>query len=293
MSNKIKVFGMLFGGFILFSFSNDPIYVEKIKEWQIKRISGLKSEEGWLNLAGLFWLNEGVNTIGSDSKNNIRFPENHAADFLGKLILQNGVVTYEASPNAEVTLNNIQIKNSELFPYKGQPIVLTYKTLRWFIIQRGDRYAVRLRDLEGDYLKNFKGIETFPINEKWRLKSRFVPSEGKKLKIVDIIGTSYEVDSPGKLFFIINGKEYSLDATGTKEHLHFVFADASNNHETYGGGRFLDADTPDSEGNIYLDFNKSYNPPCAFTPYATCPIPTKENTLTISIKAGEKYSGEH
>lgn len=293
MTNKIKIFGSLFVAAMFFSFVSETPYEANIKAWQKKRIEGLKAEDGWLNLAGLFWLEEGVNTIGGDAKNSIRFPADHAAGFLGKIILKNGKVTYEAAPNAVVTLGNEEIKTADLFPYKGKPTVLNHKTLRWFIIQRGDKFAIRLRDLEGEYLKNFKGIETFSIDEKWRLKTKFVPTEGRKLTIIDITGRSYEQDSPGKLVFTILGKEYSLEATGTKEHLHFVFADATSKHETYGGGRFLDAETPDSEGNIYLDFNKAYNPPCSFTPYATCPLPTKENTLAVAITAGEKYHGEH
>lgn len=293
MKNYIKSLGTLVISVLLFSFVDDSPYEATIKSWQQKRIEGLKAEEGWLNLAGLFWLEEGVNTIGGDKSNTIKFPADHSDAFLGKIILKDGKVTYEAASNATVNLGNEPAKNAELFPYKGKPTVLSHKTLRWFIIQRGDKYAIRLRDLEGEFVKNFKGIETFPIDQNWKVKAKFVPTEGKKLKITDITGRTYEQDSPGKLVFTIDGKEYSLEATGTKEHLHFVYGDATNKHETYGAGRFLDAEAPDANGDIYIDFNKSYNPPCAFTPYATCPLPTKENILTVAIKAGEKYHGSH
>ncbi|RFS14552.1 DUF1684 domain-containing protein [Emticicia sp. C21] len=293
MNNYIKSLTLLLS-FITFSFIIETPYEVSIKTWHQKRIESLKSEEGWLNLAGLFWLEEGENTIGGDKKNSIVFPANHAEPFIGKVILDKGQVTFQSAPNATVLQANDPVTEARLFPYiSNRPTVLKHKTLRWFIIQRGDKYAIRLRDLEGEFLLGFKGIETFPINESWKLKTKFVPTEGKKLSITDITGRTYEQDSPGKLLFTIDGKEYSLAATGTKEHLHFVFSDATSKHETYGSGRFLDAEAPDAEGNIYLDFNKAYNPPCALTPYATCPLPVKENQLTVAIKAGEKYSGSH
>ena len=142
-------------------------------------------------------------------------------------------------------------------------------------------------------VKGFHGIDTYPASTDWRIKARFVPTAGKKITIIDITGRSYEQDSPGQLVFTIRGKEYSLDATGTKEHLSFVFADASNKHETYGGGRFLEADGPGTDGYTYIDFNKAYNPPCAFSPYATCPTPPKQNRLAVAVTAGEKRYGDH
>ncbi len=268
-------------------------YEEEIKNWKNQRIESLKSEEGWLNLAGLFWLEEGENTIGGDKKNSIVFPADHSDAFLGKVILKNGKVSFESSNSSEVLKGDEKVSQAEVFPYTGKPVVLKHKTLRWFIIQRGDKYAIRLRDLEGPYLKEFKGIESFPLDQNWKVKAKFVPTPGKKLNITDITGRTYEQESPGKLEFKIDGKEYSLEAVGSKERLHFVFGDLTNKHDTYGGGRFLDAKGPDAEGFTYLDFNKAYNPPCAFTPFATCPLPTKENKLAVAIKSGEKYHGDH
>lgn len=285
--------GVIFFSAFLLAFTFETSYETEIKSWHQKRIDDLKKEEGWLNLAGLFWLQEGENTIGGDEKNSIVFPKEHSDAFLGKIILKNGKVTFEAAKNTSVTLADQPVSNAEIFPYQGKPTVLKHNSLRWFIIQRGDKYAIRLRDLEGPYLKAFKGIETYPISQEWRLKAKFVPTVGKKLSIIDITGRSYEQDSPGKFVFNVNGKEYSLEAVGTKERPHFVFGDLTNRHGSYGGGRFLDAPAPDAEGYTYIDFNKAYNPPCAFTPYATCPLPTKENKLALAVTAGEKYHGDH
>lgn len=291
MKNRIVVLALFIPICFSFVLSDDSAYEASIKEWHKKRVEDLKAEDGWLNLEGLFWLQEGENTIGGSTQNSIVFPSVHSDNFLGKVFLKEGKVTFMATHNATITQKGEPVSEVELFPYNEKPVVLSHQSLRWFIIQRGDKYAIRLRDLEGEGIRNFKGIETFPINKKWRVKARFVPTEGKKLKITDITGQTYEQDSPGKFTFSVQGREYSLEASGTKSNLYIVFGDATNKYETYGGGRFLDVEIPDNKEIIYLDFNKAYNPPCVFTPYATCPIPTKENTLSLAIRAGEKYKG--
>lgn len=293
MQKSVTSLAFLLLSILIVAFKADTPYQEEIKSWHQKRIDDLKKEEGWLNLAGLIWLEEGVNTIGGDAKNAIVFPADHSDATLGKIILKEGKVSFEADKNTAVYQDEALVSRAELFPYVGKPTVLKHKSLRWFIIQRGDKYAIRLRDLESPYLKGFKGIETFPISQDWKIKAQFFPSVGKKLKITDITGRTYEQESPGKLVFKVNGKEYSLEAVGTKERLHFVFGDLTNKHDSYGGGRFLDVPDPDAEGITYIDFNKSYNPPCAFTPYATCPLPTQENKLAVAITAGEKRYGNH
>ena len=277
----------------LLAFTTDLSYEEEIKQWHQKREADLKKEEGWLNLAGLFWLSEGENTFGGSDKNKIVFPEDHSDATLGKFILKNGTVSVETVAGAQVFAGDAPVQTLQLFPYTGKPLVLQHKSLRWFVIQRGNQYAIRLRDLESPALKEFKGIDTYPIDQTWRIKAKFVPTPGKKIAITDVTGRTSDQDSPGKLVFSVNGKEQSLEATGNLKHLHFVFADQTNKQDTYGGGRFLDAAGPDTDGNTYLDFNKSTNPPCAFTPYATCPTPPKANRLTVAIPAGEKRYGDH
>ena len=257
-------------------------YELEVQKARKTRIENLKGESGWLNLAGLFWLKEGKNTIGGSTKNDFEFPKEHANPFLGQVILRNGVVSY--MPKGEK-------KAHEIFPASGKTVVESHQSLRWFIIKRGDKYAIRLRDLEGEYLRAFTEIAYYPILAASRVKAKFIPTHGQKLRIIDITGRSYEEDSPGKLVFQWDGKEYSLAAGGTLQELFIVFGDETNKHDTYGGGRFLDTAGPDAEGNVYLDFNLAYNPPCAFTPFATCPLPTPENKLPILIQAGEKSTG--
>jgi uncharacterized protein (DUF1684 family) len=251
---------------------------EDYSDFYAKREAGLKSETGWLNLAGLFWLKEGENTIGGAESNDFVFP--HAEATLGKVILQNNQVLYN---------------NQVIFTPEGKSTVISHQSLRWFIIKRGDKYAIRLRDLEGEYLKSFQGIERFPAEAKWKVNAKFIPTVGKKVTIIDITGRSYQEDSPGLLEFVVDGKTYRLEAGPgeTKEDFFIVFGDATNKITTYGAGRFMDTKGFNPDGTVTLDFNKAYNPPCAFTPFATCPLPTKENKLPIAIPAGEKYAGHH
>lgn len=280
-------------GFAFQTHSTDPEYVKEIKEWHAKRAASLKSETGWLNLAGLFRLKEGTNSFGSAASNDIVFPKGEA--FLGNFILENGQVRVEISPKVDVRNKEEKVHQSEIFNSKSEePIVLSHQSLRWFIIQRGEQYLVRLRDLESPNVTYFKGIETFLINKSWRVEATLEPAEpGFQLSVVDVIGTQSMQDSPGAFVFEIEGKKYRLYPTNAGDELFFVFGDATNGDTTYGAGRFLYAAQPDEHGKTILDFNKAYNPPCAFTAFATCPLPNELNVLPIEINAGEKNYGDH
>lgn len=272
--------------------SESTPYEDEIKTWHNQRIENLKKESGWLNLAGLFWLEEGKNTFGTGSSNKVIFPKAKGDDFLGTLILEKGEVFIETIPEKAIFNNDQAVIKLKIFPAE-KPIVLKHKSLRWFIIKRGNKYGIRLRDLESPFLKEFTGIETFPIDEKWKIKAKFVKEENKKIPILDVLGQTNLQDSPGKLLFAIDGKEYRLDALEEGESLFIIFADKTNKKETYGAGRFVYTTKPDEKGEVFLDFNKSTNPPCAFTPYATCPLPPKQNTLPIAVNAGEKNYRYH
>jgi uncharacterized protein (DUF1684 family) len=285
----------LFVSIVLFSFSSetdDSDYEKEIKSWHKNRVEGLKNENGWLNLAGLFWLEEGRNSFGGNTENKIIFPKDRSKAFLGDIILSKGEVFVETKADAEVFNENEKIEKLKLFP-NDKSIILKHNSLRWFVIKRGERFAIRLRDLESPFLKEFHDIETYKIDPKWKLKAKFIPTEGKKIAILDITGQTSQQDSPGVLVFTILGKEYKLDALAEGEKFFIIFGDKTNKKETYGAGRFVYAAKPDANGFTYLDFNKAYNPPCAFTPYATCPLPPKQNLLPIEIKAGEKNYGHH
>ena len=272
------------------AFSQQNPYEKEIATFRQIRIDSLKHENGYLNLSGLFWLKEGGNTIGADPKNDFNFPAEHSDSFLGKIILNKGVVRFKSNKENQVFSLGQPVTEMVIFQDK-KVVVLEHKSLRWFIIKRGEKYAIRLRDLDGEYVRNFKGITYFPLDPSWRITAKFVPTKGKQLRITDITGRTFLEDSPGVLHFTKGGKNFTLEAGGTMDEFFIVFGDLTNKKSTYGGGRFLYANAPDKDGNVILDFNKSLNPPCEFTPFATCPLPTKENKMNVEVEAGEKSAG--
>lgn len=299
---KLKVVLSVFISIILFQFcSSDnlkekgsPEYIKSIKDWHNNRVERLKKENGWLNLVGLYWLEEGKNSFGSDKSNKIVFPEN-APSKMGKFILQDSVVTVELPENSEITVDGKFVKSVKLkSDIEDSTNILSYKNFRWFLIQRGDKFGIRLRDLNADLVKHFPGIETFPVNEDWKFEADFFPyNPTKEINIPTIIGTVDVEDSPGYVEFQKDSKSYKMDAIQSGDGLFFVFADLTSGEETYGAGRFLYTNGPDENNKVIVDFNKAYNPPCAFTKYATCPLPPDQNRIQLKITAGEKKFGNH
>jgi uncharacterized protein len=267
----------------------DSSYVDDLKKWHNNRTKSLKSENGWLNLAGLFWLEEGINTIGTDISNKIVFPKGEA--FLGQMLLKNGEVFIE--PKTKILVNNEPIIATKIFP-TTQTLLMQSGTLKWFIIKRGNKIGIRLRDLESPHIQHFMGVKTYSINKKWLIKAKLEPAEaGKKIAITDVLGQTSFQNSPGTLVFTINNVTYRLDAVDEDNELFILFKDKTSGKSTYGAGRFLYANKPDTNGETYLDFNKAINPPCAFTDFATCPLAPKQNWLPVAIQAGEKTYGKH
>lgn len=265
-------------------------YIAEIKSWHSKRIENLKKENGWLNLVGLLWLKEGENKFGSDKSNDVVFPEGSPA-FIGKFILKDTTVTVEVNPDVEIMNDGKKITKLILQnDLKGNPTVLSYKNFRWHIIKRQDKFGVRLRDLNAPLVKNFKGIETFPINDDWKIEASFVPyNPPREILIPNVLGMIDTSKAAGKIIFKKDGKEFSLEALdGGSDSFFIIFADETSGKETYGAGRFLSVEKPKQNQKFYIDFNKAYNPPCVFTKYATCPIPPKENHLKLRVTAGEK-----
>jgi uncharacterized protein len=268
----------------------DTEYVKSIKEFHAQRIDRLKKPGSWLSLVGLYWLKDGENSFGSDESNDIVFPNNLASANLGSFVLTDSVVLAKIDDDAKVYLNNIlvsyQIMHSDL---TDNPTILESGSLSWYIIQRRDKFGIRLKDSEAPLLKEFEDIEMFDIDSAWRIPAKFVAYESpKEVLIPTAIGTFEESEVIGKLEFTIDNKLFSLEPSVSENGYFLVFGDKSNGEETYGAGRFLYIEKPDSSEQLYIDFNRAYNPPCVFTKYATCPLPRKENSINIKILAGEK-----
>lgn len=270
----------------------DPeAYRKEIKAWRQERNDGLKKEDGWLTLVGLYWLKPGENRFGSDPGNPVILPKGKAPGVAGALKVEGNAVTVSVEPGVALTADGQEVKPgmSLKTDADGKPTMLDLGSLRFYLIKRGDRLGVRIKDRESPLRAGFKELDTYPIQPDWRVVARFEPYKDKKIAIANIVGQVDDVPSPGAVVFDWQGKTYRLDALeGSPEGgLFLLFGDKTNGKETYGAGRFLDTDPP-KDGKVVVDFNTAYNPPCAFTAFATCPLPPPQNKLSIAVPAGEK-----
>jgi len=265
-------------------------YELEIEQWKLKRISSLKDKNGWLNLAGLYWLEQGNNSFGTGAKNKIVFPKGSLPEFAGNMILVNGVVTLVNAKGVNTKVNNKILKQRIIFSTDSvNTPTVSYGAYYWTIIKREDKIGIRLRNYNSEVVKNFNGTPRYATDSLWRfnaiLKEPVAPTT---ISITNVLGQTIQMKLLGKLIFSLNGAVISLDAVEEENQLFIIFGDATNGKQTYGAGRFLYADKPDAYGRIIVDFNKAYNPPCAFTPFATCPLPPKQNIIKFAITAGEK-----
>ena len=263
-------------------------YAAQIKQWRAERDAELKADDGWLTLAGLFWLKEGDNRIGSDATADIILPEGAAPARLGVIEFHHGRATLRVSGEAQVMLNGKPVTTVELQSDEHQkPDVLRLGALSFHVIKRGARYGVRVKDLNSPARREFTGRRWYPANPRYRVTADFVAyDQPHEINIINKLGDQIKMTSPGYVVFKLKGNAYHLDALDEEGKLFFVFADRTNAKTTYGAGRFLYADAA-KDGKVVMDFNQAVNPPCAFTPFATCPLPPRQNRLKIAIPAGE------
>lgn len=268
-------------------------YEQQLQRWYQQREEELKAQNGWLNLVGLLWLQEGENSFGSDSSNNIIFPSKMAGQAgafkrIGKKVWLDARVP--------ITVNGVVLSSAQVFDAdSARNPVMQWGDLRWNIIKREDRIGIRLRDLNHPAVQAFSGIEHFPVDRSLLIKTKYEPHVvPTTVSITNVLGQTSQQFSPGVVYFQLDGKAYQMIALEEEGQLFFVFGDPTNDVETYPAGRFLKAEKPAGPGEVWLDFNKAYNPPCAFTPFATCPLPPRQNILDRAIKAGEKnYGARH
>ena len=264
------------------------------RAWHQKRIANLTSEDGWLSLVGLHWLKEGDNRVGSAEETEVVFPSGTPAH-LGTLTRKGGTVTMTAQPGIALTRAGQPFTGGELGDSEGNQDVLALGSLRFYLIRRGEKLGIRVKDAEAPARKQFHGIPTWPASAAWRVEGRFEPAANpRKVPVPNVLGTVDEMTSPGTIVFKVNGEEYRLDPVqeSPTEQLFIIFGDLTNRTDSYGAGRFLYTDPP-KDGKVVLDFNRAYNPPCAFSPYATCPLPPPQNRMKLRVEAGEKRYGDH
>lgn len=276
---------------------NQEVYQNSIKNWQNERNEGVGDTTSWLSLVGLHWLEAGESTFGADSSNTLIFPAS-APDFAGSFTLSDSTVRIQVGEEVLVTHQGAPIKNMVLFSdMQKETTYLQMGHINFYVIRRPEGMAIRVKDSQNPALLAFDDIPNFPINPTWKVDARLDWYDTPRpIQIPTVLGSERTQYSPAKLVFELDGETFELspynsyygDPTWT-----IIFSDLTNGETTYGGGRFLEIPAPqEGAASMILDFNKAYNPPCAFSPFATCPLPPPENRLALAIPAGEQMYGE-
>jgi uncharacterized protein (DUF1684 family) len=292
LSAKLMLLIILSLGWLLqctTGFNENSSYRKEISNWRSERMERLKSQNGWLNLVGLFWIKDGVNSFGSDSSNNLIFPAVAPAK-AGTITLKDSIITIHFNDTEGVSVDDQPAKDCRLFPDDSNHTThVQLGRYAFTIIKRGNKFAVRLRDMESPLLGRLDSIPAFPVSRRWKVKAKLEKfGEPKTYEVNTVIGIPETYTAAGKLVFKLNGKDCSLIPFNEGDKYFIIFGDETSSLETYAAGRFLSAAKVDSSGYTVLDFNKATNPPCAFTPYATCPLPLRDNILSVRVEAGEK-----
>ena len=275
----------------------DPAYQAEIEAQWAAREARLIADDGWLTLTGLFWLAPGANSVGSGEDAAVLLPD--GPDEVASLVVgEDGAVTLVPYPGGDLMVNGETAAEQTLaIDTSGAPDLMRTGRVLFYLIGRGDRIGVRVKDPESPIRRNFHGLERYRLDPAFRVVALLDPyPEPKEVAIPTVIGEPSMMLAPGILEFKIDGESVSLEPYISKpgeRDLFIVYRDATSGDTTYGAGRFLNAEISEGSNEVVLDFNLATNPPCAFTPFATCPLPTPENTLFVAIKAGERYSGAH
>jgi uncharacterized protein (DUF1684 family) len=263
----------------------DP-YVAQVEEWRAEREARLRTREGWLALVGLSWLTPGENHVGAHPSSQVVLHGHEVPPRVGSIWLEDGVARFV--PHEGVDLPETLLKDD----LDGDPTLLELGSVCFHLIKRGERFGVRVRDGAAPAMATFTGIDHFPIDPTWRVTARLERSPAQTtIEIEDITGAHSEDATPGSVAFEREGQTWriaALPGDDDGETLWLIFGDATNGTDTYGGGRFLYTEAVADDGSVVVDFNLAYNPPCVFSPYATCPLPPPQNRLGLRIEAGEK-----
>ena len=287
--NKITM-GILFS-LALGAASPNADYQQQVEQWRAQHQKALAADDGWLTVAGLDWLKEGENRIGADPSSEVALPPNSAPLKVATISFHAGQAELHPVPGVALMLNGRPATQTTL---QEDTDVLAINKLKFFVIRRGDRTGIRLKDNDSAERKKFAGLSWYPVDPAWHIPAKFTAWEKPhSIAFTNTIGQTESDSSPGYVTFTKDGREYRLEPTLEDGRLFFVFRDRTSGKTTYGASRFLYTE-PAKDGVVWLDFNKAQNPPCAFTAYATCPLPPPQNRLDLAVEAGEqKYKGGH
>jgi uncharacterized protein (DUF1684 family) len=264
-------------------------YRQQIEQWRAEHQKKLLRDDGWLTVAGLDWLHEGENRVGADPAAEVALPPNSAPKHVAIIHFHAGKAVVDPAAGVALTLNGKPATKTEL---REDTDVLAINRLKFYLIRRSDRYGIRLKDNDSKERKRFAGLNWFPVDPSWRIRAKFTAWDTPHTLAFDnTIGQRENEPSPGYVTFTRDGREYRLQPMLDDGQFFFVFRDRTSGKSTYGASRFLYTD-PAKDGFVWLDFNQAENPPCAFTAYATCPLPAPQNRLDLAVEAGEKtYQG--
>lgn len=270
----------------------------RIADWRAKRLASLTSETGWLTPIALYWLKEGENSFGRASDRAFPLDDAALAPDTGAFVLTDGRVRYVAHASKAMTYLGKPVTSLDLVSdVNEKPTELIAGPLHFMLIERAGHLGIRVRDSVSPNRLQFKGLKYFPVRADWHIQAHFEPYVPEhRIPIVNILGMTEEMTSPGAIVFERDGRSWRLDAIleapGDRE-LFVMFSDATSGNQTYGAGRFLYVALPNAD-RIEVDFNEAFNPPCAFTDFATCPLPPQQNQLALGVDAGElKYERAH
>jgi len=264
-------------------------YQEQMNEWRLQRHARLSSENGYLSQVGLEWLQEGQNRLGSLDSSTIKMPG--GLDDWGVIVVDGHELKYRPAAGAGIVIDGAQAEEVLLVTdTQGQPTVVRHGNLSFYVIDR-QSFALRIKDTQSPDLLAFSGVDSYEIQEDWRMNARFIEAaEGQAIEIANVLGQTSPSPVLGTVEFERDGETYRLIGLGdaASRSVWFLFADRTSGRETYGAGRFLYSDGMPENGRLVIDFNKAYNPPCAFNDYSTCPLPPQQNRLKLAVTAGEK-----
>jgi uncharacterized protein (DUF1684 family) len=269
-------------------------YESSVRQWRSAYENSLRADDGWLTLAGLFWLKEGANSAGTAPGSDILLPPGSAPARAGEFDFRGNITLFRAAAGAGVMVNGHPATEAPLIAdTDGVPSLVQIGGLTMMVIHRGKRYGIRVKNKQSPVRLHFTGLRWYPVKPQYRIAAEFhAYPQPRRIAIPNVLGDTEPLPSPGYAAFTVGGVRVRLFPVTEDGRLFFIFRDRTSGKATYGSGRFLDADMP-VNGKVTLDFNEAYNPPCAFTPYATCPLPPASNRLSVAIEAGEKKYGDH
>ncbi len=269
----------------------DEAYRQEVEGWRRHAEASLRGEYSWLALAGLYWLRDGENWMGTGHDCRIVLPPGTTSPRAARIELRDSQARMFVEVGTAAVVDGTPVQEAELLPDTDpSPTFVDLGRLRFVIVRRGARVGVRLWDRDNPARANFPGRRWFPVAESYRVPAQFIPYDPPQpTRVVNILGDVEDSASPGRAVFRLEGRQFSLDASSLDDDgLFFAFSDSTSAISTYASGRYLVAPF-DAAGELVLDFNRAYNPPCAFTPFATCELPSPGNRLRVGITAGERY----